>query len=117
MMLTYQKTAQTGYPFENKKNRVPLGAVQAVIMAWNFVIVINQVGKGWWVVAAYSFFELIWDGLMISPYWARRKVILYQVYIQYYYGQNETLFEKGEILKFVIHYLIKVYFILVFVFI
>jgi hypothetical protein len=46
-------------------------------MAWNFVIVINQVGKGWWVVAAYSFFELIWDGLMISPYWARRKVILY----------------------------------------
>jgi hypothetical protein len=46
-------------------------------MAWNFVIVINQVGKGWWVVSAYSFFELIWDGMMISPYWARRKVILY----------------------------------------
>jgi hypothetical protein len=81
MMLSYQKTASTGYPFDNKRLRVTLVAVWAAIGALNLYILINHVGKGWWVVAIYSNFEMCWEGMLISPYWARRKVILYQAYI------------------------------------
>jgi len=92
MMLTYQKTASTGYPFVSKKNRVHLGVAWGAVMAWNFYILIFEVGKTWSVVVVYCFFELTWDGMMVVPFWARRRVILYQLYIQYFYGQNETIF-------------------------
>lgn len=118
MMLAYQKTVSMGYPFDTKKLQITLGLVWVAIGALNLFIIMNHVGKCYWVVSLYSNFEMVWEGLLIAPYWARRRVILYQAYMKYFYGQNnETLFEKGEILQFVIHYLVKAILILVFVFI
>jgi hypothetical protein len=85
-----QKARTNGYP-RGSKNQVGF-VVWAVAVLLNIQLIWNGQDKDYlWLPGFYGLFELAWEFFMVTPYWARRKVILINAFITRQYGSSQTV--------------------------